>query len=133
MMEFRAAEHESSSGEDEAEEVGAANRLAAPRPPIAQEKELHQAIHLPFQPWCGVCIGAKGRRRAHRSPVRWSLRDDAVAVVAFDYHFFGTEGAHAADWPTLVMVDTNTGNRWARMLPAKGLIDNPWLVREISE
>ena len=61
------------------------------------------------------------------------MRNDAVAVVAFDYHFFGIEGAHAADWPTLVMVDINTGNRWARMLPAKGVTGNPWLVREVSE
>ena len=38
MVDICAAEQESGSEEDEAEEAGAANRLAAPRPPTAQER-----------------------------------------------------------------------------------------------
>jgi hypothetical protein len=61
-----------------------ARGLSVPYEPTQQEKELHDLTHVPFQPWCTICVRAKGRADHHR---RKELRSPAVQI---DYNFAST-------------------------------------------
>ena len=36
-----------------------------PREPTRAERERHALTHLPFQPWCELCVRGQGRERGH--------------------------------------------------------------------
>ena len=51
-----------------------ARGLSAPSEPTQKERELHDLTHVPYQPWCTMCVRAKGRadhqqKQVLRTPV----------------------------------------------------------------
>ena len=38
----------------------------APRVPTQEERDAHEAMHIPDEEWCEVCIAGRGRNQAHR-------------------------------------------------------------------
>ena len=56
--------------------------------------------------------------------------------MSMDYFFMSKEEETAQDNPMLVMVDEQTGDRYARMTGAKGVGENQerdWLIKDMSE
>ena len=61
--------------------------VPAPDEPTSDERRHHGHTHLPYQPWCNICVRARGRENRHvstitkparhtRHPMRLLLRED---------------------------------------------------------
>ena len=40
--------------------------VRAPRVPTQEERDAHEAMHIPHEEWCEVCMAGRGRNKAHR-------------------------------------------------------------------
>ena len=63
--------------------------VAVPETPSDKDREAHELTHLPTQPWCSVCVRAKGVDERHlRRPAGECVEAqgvDHVPVIQFDY------------------------------------------------
>ena len=51
---------------------------------------MHELTHLPYEPWCPVCVANKGRPESHGSnPAKQAER--SISVVSFDLSYTGKE------------------------------------------
>ena len=50
----------------------------APKGPTKEEREKHEATHLPFREWCHHCIRGRGRNRPHKSKTEEDKDDNKV-------------------------------------------------------
>ena len=123
-------------GEEEDEEQQEVRVKQAPKAPTQRERLEHEAVHLPYRSWCRHCIKGRGRNDPHRqSGGNTDEQETAVPRVMMDYFFLGDEEERAADHPMFVMVDDETGNRYARLVEMKGLGERgemDWLVKDAS-
>ena len=53
--------------------------VRAPRVPTQEERDAHEAMHIPHEEWCEVCMAGRGRNKAHRK-----RKDPAGASEACD-------------------------------------------------
>ena len=40
--------------------------VRAPRVPTQEERDAHEAMHIPREEWCEVCMAGRGRNMAHK-------------------------------------------------------------------
>ena len=40
--------------------------VRAPRVPTQEERDAHEATHIPHEEWCEVCVAGRGRNKAHK-------------------------------------------------------------------
>ena len=74
--------------DDEAQEGHAPRLFPDPGRPTAQQRAIHEAIHIPFRSRCRECVLGRGRDRQHRR-----IEDeDGVPRVSRDYMFFTEYG-----------------------------------------
>ena len=52
--------------EPEKEEKVEPRVVRAPRVPTQEERDAHEATHIPHEEWCEVCVAGRGRNKAHR-------------------------------------------------------------------
>ena len=52
--------------EDEEEEAQEPVTRKAPKGPTKEERERHEATHLPFREWCPHCVRGRARNRPHK-------------------------------------------------------------------
>ena len=52
--------------EPEKEERAEPKVVRAPRVPTQEERDAHEATHIPHEEWCEVCVAGRGRNKAHR-------------------------------------------------------------------
>ena len=108
--------------------------LRAPNYVSKEEREAHEATHCPYRSWCEACVKARGRNSPHRR----QGDDDAGAVpkISLDYFFLSGVDEAASSNPILVMLDEDTGEKYARAVGVKGLGRDgelDWLVRDLSD
>lgn len=60
-----------------------------PGGPTSQEREDHNATHVPYRSWCPVRVKAKGKEEAHRTCK--GTEKSCKATISFDYKSFGQE------------------------------------------
>ena len=74
------------------EEGGVPIQLPNPRTPTRQEREEHEATHLPYRSWCEHCVRGKGRRRGHRRRGSEQKKADLgnVTKVYMDFYYNGS-------------------------------------------
>ena len=65
--------------------VGTTRVLAAPRTPTKAEREEHDVSHVPYHPWCRLCVMGRGLERRHLT--QSGDRDDDRPRVFADYGF----------------------------------------------
>ena len=127
--------------EDEAQEAREpqAEGLNQPASPTWEEKQMHCLTHMPYQPWCEVCVAAKAKEDKHTRDK--GEEEEGTGVVQIDYCFLSIsrEGQEAEDESKLitmlVMVDVQSGWPYCMQLPDKSsataqsryvLHCNPW-------
>ena len=90
-----------------------------PKEPTESERLEHEATHIPYRSWCEFCVKGRGRNTPH---FRHAAQDaeNAVPRISMDYFFLGEGEECAHESPMFVMVDQDTGNRYARMVEQKG-------------
>ena len=60
------------------------NQPGIPQQPTEQEVQEHNMTHIPFKPWCELCIAHKGRQDKHH---RESHSSSTFSVVSFDFGY----------------------------------------------
>ena len=122
---------------DEGEEGRPPIRMPAPCRPSQKEIDEHNLTHTPFRSWCRYCVRGRGTNNPHMKKHTNKEEDKpGVARMSMDYGFLSKEEELAQDNPMLVMVDEQTGDRYARMTGAKGIGENQerdWLIKDMSE
>ena len=99
------------------------SRPIANTPSEAAQRE-HYITHIPFQPWCPVCVGARGRSDHHR--INSGIVTTLIPLVGFDFCFLRAHrGSHTM--PVLVLVDKDSGCLAALPLPSKST-QEPWMA-----
>ena len=76
-------EAQESNGEEAPEELKA-KRVPNPSDPTPAERERHYASHLPYRPWCPICVKAKAREDPHYKKVNMELQD-GIPEIVMDY------------------------------------------------
>ena len=134
-----------SEGEDERREVGRneegeegrlARGITAPMRVSDREREEHELTHTPYRAWCPYCVRARGKNTSHRKS-KDEDKDKQVEVprISMDYFFMSQEDEKASSNPIMVMVDENTGEKYARAVGQKGIgkdHEMDWLVKDMS-
>jgi hypothetical protein len=107
----------------------------APKAPTKQERLDHDATHLPYRSWCKHCVRGRGRNTPHRA-AKDEKEENQVCKVSMDYFFLGQKDEEAGRNPLIVMLEEETGNRYARAVPQKGLGESnemEWLIKDMHE
>ena len=125
--------------EEEPEEGEVVNWRRAPKGPTKQEREEHEATHIPYRSRCKHCVRGRATNRPHRrAPVEYDEEGirQRVPRISMDYFFMGQEGDRASEYPMLVMIDERTDNRYIRAVGRKGLGEGremEWLVKDMDD
>jgi hypothetical protein len=92
-----------------------------PALPPAHEVERHSLTHLPYKPWCSICIAARARDASHR---QLPEREGEAPVVEMDYLFLKSALTGDSLVPVLVLVEK--GHSYGAGIPcrAKGRADS---------
>ena len=101
--------------------------MAVPETPSAKEREGHELTHVPSQPWCSVCVRAKGVDMRHlRKPAGRRAEDqgvDHLSVIQFDYAYVSSGDARGQQVKMRTILDTSTGYGTACVIDVKGAGD----------
>ena len=91
-----------------------------PRQPSQQERELHELVHLPYQPWCDVCVSCKSRADAQR-PLDLSEEERRTSPsIQLDYGFGRSEGKTSSQTAlTVVLVGVDCESRMLMAMPVE--------------
>ena len=71
------------SAEDVLEEAKI-KRVPNPADPTPEERARHYATHLPYRPWCKICVQAKAREDPHYKRVNTELKN-GLPEICMDY------------------------------------------------
>ena len=72
-----------------------------PGNPTTEERNRHNVTHMPYKPWCPVCVEAKGRDDPHRR--HKAGNEGEVPTIGVDYKSFG-QSATEEDKCTLLII-----------------------------
>eukprot|EP00974_Lingulodinium_polyedra_P055473 5334657-Lingulodinium_polyedra.AAC.1 len=65
--------------------------MREPKLPTEEERREHELCHLPFKPWCRLCIMGKAKEDQHRRTVEHE-DEERPNVVQMDYCFLTAAG-----------------------------------------
>ena len=88
--------------------------------PSQQQRTEHSLTHVPFAPWCKVCVAAKAKDEPHWQMPRFS---DDPPLLEFDYSFLGSDEPSDQTQLYLVGIQTQSGSGLARVVRRKGPAD----------
>ena len=130
------------------EEGGVPIQLPNPRTPTRQEREEHEATHLPYRSWCEHCVRGKGRRRGHRRRENEQKKADLgnVTKVYMDFYYNGSsankdeekedkEKDGGIDSPAVVLYDGRTEALASWVMESKSFVKggrNDWVPKMIA-
>ena len=57
------------------------------------ERATHSMTHLPFQPWCELCVAGKSKEDPHRRRANGDIGVEKTPVIQIDYLFLGRNAA----------------------------------------
>ena len=106
---------------DEAEEESESREVIfrkPPKGPTAAEKSEHRKTHLPFRPWCPVCVRGRGKNWGHFK-AKEEKEEERCPAVCFDYCFL-RDYTGGPSVPVLVGKDRQMGTLLAHAVPEKG-------------
>ena len=89
---------------------------SSPKEPTQQERDEHEATHLPYRSWCKHCVRGRGRSEAHRQ--LQADKSHAVPHVSMDYCFMGQDETKCL--PILVIRDHASKFVYSHVVPSKG-------------
>eukprot|EP00971_Amphidinium_carterae_P131715 2609006-Amphidinium_carterae.1 len=59
----------------------------APADPTLEDRLFHNITHVPYQPWCSLCVRRRARDDAHRRADVEQVRQKPIPVIQIDYCF----------------------------------------------
>ncbi len=121
------------SQDGEGEEGRRPKGLSAPMKVSKEEREEHERTHTPYRAWCPVCVRARGRATPHMKSKE--AEEEAVPKISMDYFFMSSKDEEAKENPLIVMMDEETGEKYARAVGHKGVGtagERDWLVKDMD-
>ena len=118
--------------EEEGEEWRKPKTLTSPMRVTAEERALHELIHMLYKPWCKYCVWARARNMSHSEKLKGS--EGGVPRVSMDYNLMGKDYEKARENPMLVVVNEKTKEKFVRLTGKKGMGEGgemDWLVRDL--
>ena len=118
---------------EEGEEGRQSKGLKAPMKVSKVEREEHERTHTPYRAWCPICVKARGRATPHMKGKE--EEENAVPKISMDYFFMSTKDEEAKENPLIVMMDEETGEKYARAVGHKGVGtagERDWLVKDMD-
>ena len=100
--------------------------LTSPIRPPDGEVAKHELTHMPYRPWCRVCVEARGKEDPHKQKKRDPDDESGLPIVSLDYQ----EMNEKLMLRLLVGKDEATGCVLAHSAVCKGPRDE-WLMRRI--
>ena len=98
--------------------------VAVPETPSDKDREAHELTHLPTQPWCSVCVRAKGVDERHLPRPAGERAEaqgvDHMPVIQFDYACLSSVNEKGKQVVMRTILDTSTGYGTARVIDVKG-------------
>ena len=106
--------------------------------PTREQVEDHERTHCPYQPWCRHCVMMRGRNRPHyrKAKSRPEEGEACVPKISMDYFFMSKEDEATKKNPMIVMVDEQSGDKYARATGVKGTGHHgelDWLIKDMTE
>ena len=129
-------EHVQEDEDGDEEEAQEPKTRRAPKGPTKEEKEKHEATHLPFREWCQHCVRGRGRNKPHKKKTEDEKEENKVSRISMDYLFMSQDEEKASENPLILMVDEQTGNKYMRAISKKGLGEGnemDWLIKDMHE
>jgi len=122
------------AAEEDGEEGRPARGLPAPAKVSKLEREEHERTHTPYRAWCKCCVMGRGKS----TPQMRTDEDDEeekrkVPRVSIDYFSMSDADQKASENPLIVMLDEDTGEKYARAVSQKGLGQNTEMARLIKD
>ena len=121
-------------GREEGEEGRQPVRVRAPQQVSKEERDAHELTHTPYRAWCRHCVRARGRNAPHKKGDR-DHEEGCVPKISMDYFFMSKVDESANVNPFIVMLDEDTGEKYARAVGHKGLgqeREMEWLIKDMS-
>ena len=100
-----------------------------PYNPTHEEKEAHNATHLPYRSWCPVCVQARGREDDHKRDKEKAK--DGKVTINIDYKSFGQD-IDDDKLTSIIMRDSRTGCTASHICESKGISDS-WVVQKLVD
>ena len=100
--------------------------LRSPIRPPAAEVDRHNLTHLPYRPWCRVCVESKGKEDPHPRGRHDAEDKSGLPLVSLDYQ----EMNEACQMRLLIGKDEATGMVIGHHAVCKGPKDS-WLMRKV--
>ena len=94
--------------------------MRAPIGPSKEEWMKHQATHVPYKPWCTVCVQGRGQERPHRSVPEEHV--GPVPLVELDFSFVRATRSEKVR-PVLLGTCVQNKMGFAELMRAKGMED----------
>ena len=117
--------------EKEEEEGREPKTMRMPKQVSKEERDAHEATHMPFRSWCRHCVRGRARNMQHTKEKAEVENKNKVPRVSMDYFFMSEEDRKASTNPLFIMIDEETKDRYARAVGKKGVTDMDWLVKDI--
>ena len=97
--------------------------MAVPETPSDKDREAHELTHLFTQPWCSVCVRAKGVDGRHlRRPASERAEAqgvDHMPVIQFDYAYLSSVNERGKQVRMRTILDTSTSCGTACVIDVK--------------
>ena len=87
---------------------------------------------MPFRSWCQHCVKGRARSTAHRNKPE-EEKKEGVPRISMVYSFMSSQDQKASKNPMVVMVDEQTGEKYACMCGRKGVEAGEWLIKDMVE
>ena len=127
-------EEEPEQAEEEGEEGRTSRGMRDVIEVSKEEREDHERTHTPYRPWCRYCVQGRGRADHHRKAKEKGISE--VPRISMDCFFMSKEDEKAHENPLIVMIDEETGEKYARAVGQKGIGTNQemdWLIKDLRE
>ena len=111
--------------DEQEEEIIMPKHMRDPGEPTKKEREEREVLHLPYTPWCKLCVLGKGPSDHHVTEKK-DVADVTVPTISIDYMFLGTKNVKAKDRTVLAIFDNRTKAVMALMTHSKGPVE--WVM-----
>ena len=121
--------------EEETEETRNPKVGRVPQMPTKFEMEEHLPLHIPYRPWCPVCVAGEGVQNQSRQATP-EEKGGCGVTISMDYCFLSSDDGEEGDPKVLVVHDDKSEALWALAVKAKGIGApevSAWVAQKLEE
>ena len=99
------------------------------------EMEEHLPLHIPYRPWCPVCVAGEGVQHQSRQATL-EEKEGCGVTIRMDYCFLSSDDGAEGDPKVLVVHDDKSEALWALAVKAKGIGApevSAWVAQKLEE